>query len=424
MLRLRDFIGSSASLMLSQLLTAFVGFVFWFLAARSFTQSEVGVAAAVISGISLVGAIGVMGLGTLLIREIPRHPNREMGMIAASLMASTTIGGILGLGFVLLAPALSPDLAAVRETMLVVAMVAVGAGLTSASLVLDQAVIGLLRSRLQLARNVIAALLRLLLLVALAALVSGGGTLPILGAWVGSLGLSILAMGGYAAVRRSLPRVYPLHWDFLGAQRTSALKHHVLNLAIQLPGWAMPLVAVTVLSARTNGGFYFVWLLVGLASFIGTALTWMVYAAASRDPDSIAYWGGISLSLAAGAALVSAIGLWVLGPFVLRIFGAGYAEVAGGALVALPLTLFPLAIKAHYITINRVRGTVLAASVLVSLGAVLELVGAYVGASLGGLLGLGFGVLAATLLEAIPMLPTVFATIIRPNLPRQSIVGG
>ena len=82
-------------------------------------------------------------------------------MIAASLVASMVIGGLLGLLFVAAAPFLSSELGQVGATLIMVITVALGAGLTSASLVIDQAVIGLMRSNLQLVRNILASLLRL-----------------------------------------------------------------------------------------------------------------------------------------------------------------------------------------------------------------------------------------------------------------------
>lgn len=416
MFRMRDFMLSSASLGASQAITAVVGFVFWFIAAHLFTQSEVGVGSAVISGMSLVGAVGVMGLGTLLIHDIPRHPGREMGMIAASLIASMVIGGLLGLVFVAAAPFLSAELGLVGATLIMVVTVAVGAGLTSASLVIDQAVIGLMRSSLQLVRNILASLMRLGLLAAFGLIGVASGSLAIVGAWVASVGISMLALGFYSARRRSLRRAYPLHWDFLGAQRGSALRHHLLNLAIQVPGWAMPVIALAVLSARVNAGFYFAWLLVGFASFVGVSFIWVLYASAVREPGSMARWGWVSLRLSSLAAVVGVIGLWVFGPLVIEIFGHGYADVAQGALVVLPLTLFPAVVKGHYITIHRIRGTVAAAAWLVSIGAVLEMIGGWIGASVGGLLGLGVGVTVAMVLETIPMAPLVIEAIIRPQL--------
>jgi O-antigen/teichoic acid export membrane protein len=404
--------------MASQVLTAFVGFVFWLLAAHAFSQTDVGFASAVVSGMSLVGAIGVMGLGTLLIRDIPRHPGREMGMIAASLIASAVIGGLLGVGFVIGAPFLSSEFLPLRDITLLSA-VAIGAGLTSASLVSDQAVIGLFRSRLQLGRNITAAVARLVLLVAFVLVGVRSGGLALIGAWVGSVAVSFLGLGAYSAWRRSLIRVYPLHWDFLGETRWSALEHHLLNLAIQVPGWVMPLIAVAALSARTNAGFYIAWLLVGLASFVPVALTWVLYAAASREPSSLGDSGWMTLRLSAVAAAASTIGLWALGPWTLEFFGRGYADVARSALLVLPLTLFPVIIKAHYITISRVRGTVVAAAGIVALGAGLEIVGAFIGANAGGLVGLGVGLLAAMVLESIVMLPTVYQVIIRRHLQPQ-----
>lgn len=423
MLRMRDFLVSSASLGASQAVTAVVGFVFWYIAAHLFSQSEVGVASAVTSAMSLVGAIGVMGLGTLLISDIPRHPGREMGMIAASLVVSMLVGGLLGLLFVAAGPFLSPELGQLGATLLMVVTVALGSGLTSASLVIDQAVIGLMRSDLQLARNILASILRLGLLAAFGLIGFVSGSLAIVGAWVVAVALSMLALGAYSARRRSLGRAYPLHWDFLGAQRGAALRHHLLNLAIQVPGWAMPVIALAVLSARVNAGFYFAWLLVGFASFVEVSLIWVLYASAVREPGSMARWGWVSLQLSGLAALVGALGIMLLGPLLIEIFGHGYAEVARGALVVLPLTLFPVVMKGHYITIHRVRGTVGAASWLVSVGAALEIIGGYVGASLGGLVGLGIGVLVAMVLETIPMTPLVVEVIIRPQLSRPAPEG-
>ena len=417
MFRLRDLLLSSGSLMASQLLTAFVGFVFWYVAAHSFTQAQVGFASAVVSGISLVGAIGMIGLGTLLIHEIPRDPGHEMGLIAASLLASALIGGVMGLGFVMVGPLLASDLQPLRSTFAMVLTVALGAGLTSATLVVDQAVIGMMRSRLQLVRNTIAAAARLVLLGGLAVAGVTAGDLAMVGAWTASLAVSLAALAGYAAWRRSLPRVLPLRWDFLGRARVEAVKHHFLNLAIQVPGWAMPLIAVAVLSAEITAGFYFAWLLVGLASFVPVAFTWVLFAAASRDADSLPRWGWVTLRLSGAAALVSAVGLWVLGPWVLEVFGRGYAEVAREALLVLPLTLFPTVVKGHYVTIHRVRGTVLSAATLIATGAILEMVGAYVGASVAGLAGLGIGLALAMLIEVTPMVPTVYREIVRQNLP-------
>jgi O-antigen/teichoic acid export membrane protein len=415
MLRVRDFVLSSASLLLSQLVTAGVGFVFWLLASKTFSQSDVGFAAAVTSGISLVGAVGAMGLGTMLIREIPAHPGREIAIVTTSLVASGVVGGLLGLLFVVLAPLLSTEFEPLRQSVPMIVLVSSGASVTAASLVMDQALIGLLRSGLQLVRNVLAAVLRLALLIVFASVAGMSMGLGIIAPWVVSTGLSLLVLGAVAARRGSLRQAYPFHWGFLGQQWVASLQHHLLNLAIQVPGWAMPIVAVAALSASSNAGFFLAWQLVGIAAFIQVAFIWILYAEAARDPNALARRGWLTLRLSIGTAFASAVGLWILGPVVLGIFGPGYSESGSEALFALPLTILGGVFKGHYVTIQRVRGHLSSAARLVAAAAAIEILGGFVGATLGGLRGLGIGVAIAMALEILPMLPVIFREIIGPQ---------
>ena len=414
--RVRDFLVSSTSLLLSQLVTAGIGFVFWLIASKSFSPSDVGFAAAVTSGISLVGAVGAMGLGTLLIREIPAHPGREIAIVTTSLVASAVFGGILGLVFVLVAPMLSVEFEPLRQSPLMILVVAAGASVTAASLVMDQALIGLLRSGLQLIRNVVAALLRLALLALFASLALASTGLGIVAPWVVSTGLSLLVFAAVAGRPRNLRAADAFQWTFLGRQWVASLQHHTLNLAIQVPGWAMPIVAIAALSASSNAGFFLAWQLVGIAAFIHVAFTWILYAEASRDRDALARTGWLTLRLSIVTAVASALALWILGPVVLGIFGPGYSEAGSEALFALPLTILGGVFKGHYVTIQRVRGRLPAAARLVAAAAVIEILGGYLGATIGGLRGLGIGVAVAMALEVIPMLPVIFREIIAPQL--------
>jgi O-antigen/teichoic acid export membrane protein len=409
--------------MASQVLTAGVGFLFWVVAARRFDEPSVGFAAAAISAMSLLGAVGTVGMGTLLIREMPLNPGREHRMLSAALVLSGSLGLALGAVFVLLAPLLSSEFSPLTGDPWIWLAMIVGTGLTSAGLNMDQALVGLLRSGLQLMRNVIAAGGRLLLLVG--AVVGGwqAGNEAMLGSWTVALALSLATLALVAVRRRRLGSAWPPAWRTLDFHRTAALQHHVLNIAAQVPGWVMPLVTLTVLSAATNAHFYLAWTLVGLASFVTAALTWALYASSSRDPSSLATYGRITLGVSIAAASASALVLWLLGPWILSPLGASYGEAAASALPMFAMTLVPVAIKSHYLTIHRVRGTLRTATLVAGGGAMLEISGAAVGASYGDLIGMGIGLLAAMLLEVAVMLPTVYRAIISPRGPASVSTG-
>jgi O-antigen/teichoic acid export membrane protein len=414
-MRFRQLIFSSATLMASQLLTAGVGFFFWFVAARRFDQASVGFTSGVISAMMLLGALSTVGLGTLLIREMPQNPGREHRMLSAALIASAVLGGIAGAGFVVIAPLLSHEFAPLTTDPRVWISVIVGSSLTAASLNADQALIGLLHPGLQLLRNAVAAAGRLGLLSGAVLLGLQAGNAVMLGSWSVALVLSLALLALLALQRGRLGSAFPPAWEVVDLRRSSALKHHILNLSIQIPGWVMPLMTVAVLSAATNARFYVAWLLVGLASFVPVAFTWSLYAGSARDLTSLARVGKITLFLSLLAAFLSAIGLWVLGHPMLSVLGSSYATVATGPLQILSITLLPSVIKAHYVTIHRVRGTLTSASIIVAGAGALEIVGATIGARLGDLTGLSLGLLAAMSLEAIVMFPTVYEAILAPQ---------
>ena len=62
--------------------TSGLGFVYWWLAAREFSPQDVGIGSASISAMTLIGTFCLMGLGTLLITELPRQPERAGSLIS------------------------------------------------------------------------------------------------------------------------------------------------------------------------------------------------------------------------------------------------------------------------------------------------------------------------------------------------------
>ncbi len=66
-------------------LNAVTGLGFWFVAARTFDESTVGVNAALVSTMMLVSALSTLGLSNALIRFIPRYgPSARAWFFAAT----------------------------------------------------------------------------------------------------------------------------------------------------------------------------------------------------------------------------------------------------------------------------------------------------------------------------------------------------
>src|SRR5947209_20134086 len=83
--------------------TSAIGFVYWWFAARHFPAETVGLASALVSAMMLLGNLCILGLGTLLIGELPRQRGREMSLISGALLLVGGIGGCIGILFAVVA---------------------------------------------------------------------------------------------------------------------------------------------------------------------------------------------------------------------------------------------------------------------------------------------------------------------------------
>src|SRR5947208_4140848 len=144
---------NAGSLISTTAVTSMLGFVYWWVAARWFPPEAVGLGSAAISAMTLLAIISTLGLGTLLTGELARQPGKEGSLISASLIVAGGAGGCAGIVFALVAPFVATDFQALRASVVDILLFAAGVSLTTIALVLDYALIGLLRGGLPFCRT-------------------------------------------------------------------------------------------------------------------------------------------------------------------------------------------------------------------------------------------------------------------------------
>ena len=406
----RVILTNASSLVSTTAVASALGFVYWWLAARQFPHAAVGLASAAISAMMLLGNASVLGLGTLLIGELPRQPGKASSLITTALVVAGAAGGVLGLLFAIAAPALSADLRPLAASFGSSALFALGVSLTAVTLVLDQALIGLLRGELQLWRNTLFAITKLVVLWAVGVWAANTFGLTIYATWVvGSL-ISLVALVLFAALKGVRISAYWPEWTLLRRLGKAALEHHALNLALQSPSLALPVLVTAQLSATTNAYFYTAWMVANFVFIVPLSLTTVLYAISAAEPGALARKIHHTLGLSAVVGLLANVVLLVGADLLLKLFGPAYAEQASSSLRILVIGVFPLIIRNHYIAISRIRGRVTNAALVMAVGGFLELTLAAVGAGVGGLTGLSVGWLAAVCIEAVFMARTVYRT--------------
>jgi O-antigen/teichoic acid export membrane protein len=414
-------IGSAASLVGTTGVTSGLGYLFWLIAARRFAPADLGLAAAAVSAMLLLGSLAVMGLGTLLIRELPRTPDARAKLVSTALAAATVIGAVLGALGALAGRYVSSDLAELGAGLPSIILFSLGVSVSALTQVLDSALLGLLRGELQFARNVVFAAAKLVALI----LATAGSAMLVwqsmYAAWLLGGLVSLAGLAAFAYLRGQMPLTVRFDWARLRQLAPAALSHHVLNVALQASQLALPVVVTAVLSAATNAYFYTAWMIASLAFVAPVALATSLYAVGSHDPQALRAKMRLSLKLAALSAVLANVVLLVgADELLLRLYGPEFASQASTSLRILGLSAFPLVIKDHYVTLRRISGSLAYTPLLLLTAACLELLLAAAGARVGGMPGLCMGYLLALLAQAGLMIGPVCKTVL--DRPKQRLV--
>ncbi|MCL5125777.1 MAG: hypothetical protein M1511_15005 [Deltaproteobacteria bacterium] len=407
---------NASSLVATYGMTSAVGFVYWWIAARKFSPEAVGFASAAISSMQLAGTIGVMGLGTLLIGELPRQPGKEKSLISTALLLVSVAGFMVGLLFAKAAASVSVEFVALAKSLPNIVLFSLGASLTAVTIVFDQAVIGLLRGGLQLKRNAVFSVIKLIGLFIVGVFLQHQHGSVILFTWVLGNLMSLLAFTRTTSIDRDSISEYLPQWSWVGKLGKSALEHHLLNIMLQTPGLVLPLLVASILSAKINAYFYTSWMIANFAYVWSAAFSTVLYAVGSAEPGALARKLRLTLGFSLFTGLVVCLFLFLYGGAVLSIFGEEYAEQASWSLKVFGIGVFPVLVKNHYVAICRIHKKTPSAVKLVSINSILEIILAGIGANFFGLLGLSIGWLFAISLEAMLMLGTVRQVLKRMNL--------
>ena len=348
---------------------------------------------------TLLATVGMMGFGSLLMGRAAGGGPESGGLVATGIVVAGIASALLGLVAGVLAWAVSPSFAPYTATLARSLLFAFGVGITSASVVLDDALIGLFLGRAQLTRNVIFSGLKLAALGILAATVPDASGLDIVGSWIIGTVASLVAIAVILA-RRGKRIFHAPRVETLRRSAGTALMHHWINLATVGPRTALPLIVTGTVSAAANGAFYPAWIVATLLYIIPMHLSTSLFAVGSMNPGALARKTRVSINVAVAIGLPLSIVCAIVAHPALSLFGHAYARDATVSLQLLMLGYLPNVARFHYITVMRVEGHLRQAAIMLTGLGALEVAGAGAGAIVGGLTGLSAMFVAVMCLEA------------------------
>lgn len=408
-LNLGFLVRSTIALISTSVITSGLGFVYWALAARLFSVSDVGASATAISAMNLIAPFTVLGLGTALVSRLPAMPSDRAELVSGAALICGAVGGAVALILTLVLPSDFLGLPGVGHQVFPTLLFAGGVAAQAIGLMLDSALLSVLGGGVQFWRNTVFAIAKLVLLIVFALVVSRLGSLSIYASWLGAnvIGIAAVTVWLLRAHRVRLRRLVPVP-SLLKGLPFHAARHHALNLALQVPFFAMPILANVTLGSEQAGYLFATWSVASFVFVLPMALSTALFASGARDSSAVAKELRFTLRSSLAACVAANLLILPLGGVVLNIFGASYAENGRTALTVLCLGGLGVIVKDHHVALARITGDVGREAILIGLLGATELAGAAFGAVHGGLTGLTLGWLAVVILKVVIFGPRVW----------------
>lgn len=366
-----------------------LGFFFWVVVARTYADSDVGFAVTLLSTVSFVSSLALLGQTYALIRYLPETED-QIGLVNTSLTLVGLGTVLLTGGFFLVVALAGLDLGFILDNPAYPLVILACALASSLGPILDNVAVGLRRSDLPMWRTVVMGLVKIPVAVIIALTLSttlGVGRFGIFLALVLALVAGVLVealwllpkvLPGYVPrIRTKFSRLRPMMRFSQG--------NYAASVVAAAGGGLLPLLILEALGevgAKNAAYFYVASAVAALLSVIsGSAFTSFYAEASYRNADR--HRDERRALLLTAALLAPAIVVfWIFARFVLLLFGgasSSYADYATDPLRILTLSSIPAVANNLLTTRVRVRkqtlplivGAGIASSVQLGLGYVL-----------------------------------------------------
>ncbi|MFG2950577.1 lipopolysaccharide biosynthesis protein [Streptomyces adustus] len=320
------------ALMLNTGISAVLGLGFWLAAARYYSESAVGQGSAAIAAMKLLAGLTAVTLTGALARFIPIAGRVTRRLISATYAGSSAVVALAAGVFLLTLNVWGPSYRFLHGPLnglgFVVAVVAWNL------LTLQDGVLTGLRSALWVpVGNTVFSAVKLGLLVAFATALPTSGVFV---SWVAAIATSVLPLG-WLVLRRLVPRhvgatarqAAPPTPREIGRFLVGDYTGSLFSLAVV---YLVPVIIASQVSSADNAYFYITTTIGGTVNLLAINMGASLTVEGSHDPARLAADTRAALKRMARIMLPVCGALFVGAPWILGVFGAGYADAATGLL--------------------------------------------------------------------------------------------
>ena len=392
-------------MILNHVVSAGLGFAFWMIVALLYTEREVGWGSAVISAMILLSELALLGFASSVVRFLPKagKPVRLINfyMTWASIIA-TVIAVIFVAGLDFWSPALNFVGANIIFSLAFVLFVVI----LALCRITDSVFLARRRTDFILYRATMLQVIKLFLPVLLVIWLH---TFGIAASWGVAAAVSLLVsffiflprvQKDYRPIPVFKARITGSMWRYSAGSYFTALFSGA-------PRLVLPLMVVNLLGPQQNAYFYISWLLAAMLFSIPTAVSQSLVVEGVHAGDKLGTDIRRSLVFTFILLIPALILLFVLGKWLLLLFGGGYSENGLQLIRVLGFSSLLVGINMVYSSVLRVQMRITELVVVFGLINIGTVIGSYFIIPATGIVGVGYVWLIAqgiTTLRSVPLL--------------------
>jgi O-antigen/teichoic acid export membrane protein len=343
------------ALIFSAGVTQAIGVLYWAVAARSYPAAVVGRNSAAISITLFLAGIAELNLMSTLVRFLPTTGTRSVRLILTAYAASTAVAAAIGVGFLFLIPHVEPQLDFLRSGPFL-AMWFVVSIITGAIFVLqDSALTGVRAAPFVPLENATFSVLKLVMMVVLVGVVPASG---IYVSWTAGFALAVIPTNIYLfarAIPRHLRRAPgqapppPRKADIRSYFVIDSLAGFFLLASTAL----LPLMIIDRLGPAAAGHYAMAWMIGYALYLVSLNMGASLVVETAADQSALRERSIRAISHLARLIVPVVALIVVAAPWMLAVFGPGYASAGTGALRLLALCALPALVTNTALSVAR-----------------------------------------------------------------------
>lgn len=345
-------IRNSYFLILGSAASAGSGFIFWIIASKYYSAENIGIASSVISAISFISMLSLLGFDASLVRYISEKENTN-DLINSCFTISQIVSLGISIIFILKIKALYGSLDIFKNDPFPLIFF-LFASATTLSVLYNQGVfIGSRKPEYSLFQ-ILFLILRILILPLFAAIGAAGIY------WAYGLSSVLSVLFAILLARRSLSYVLTPSFDFkrILSIIPFSIGNYITNLLYNLTGAVLPLMIINKLDATKAAYFFIAWSLSSFILAIPGAISLSLLAEGTFDKNNREHLFYKSLMMSFLAACTVTILINIFGYYLLMLFDKEYADMSFDLLKILVFAAIPYSINSVYAASKKVENDV------------------------------------------------------------------